>query len=63
MLEQQSCVGVLKIMAGIFLLGLLEHLAVGDTVTAFTAVEVEVIDILDALHIHGEALEAVGQLA
>ena len=40
-------------------LGLLEHLAVGDA----GAVEVEVVDVLDALDVHGEPLEAVGQLA
>ena len=52
-----------KLWREIFLLGLQEDVAVGDLLVAVAAVEVEVVDVVDALHIHGEALEAVGQLA
>ena len=62
-LEQDRGVGVLEVEAGIFLLGLPEDVAVGHALFAVAAVEVEVVDVLDALHVHGEALEAVGQLA
>ena len=63
MLEQDRGVGVLEIVAGIFLLGLLEDVAVGHPLVAVAAVEIEVVDAVDALHVHGEALEAIGQLA
>src|SRR5579862_3473396 len=48
----------LEIEGGEFALAALEHIAVFDA----GAVEVEVIDILDALHVHGQPLEPVGQL-
>ena len=54
---------ILEIVARIFLLGLQEDLAIGDLVVAFEAVEIEVVDVVDALHIHGEALQPVGQFA
>ena len=63
MLEQHGRVGDFEIVPGIFLLGLQEHVAIGDLVGALAAVEVEVVDVLDALHIHGEAFEPIGQLA
>ena len=63
MIEQQAGVGVLEIVARIFLLGLQEHVAIGDLVLALAAVEVEIEHAVDALHIHGEALKPVGQLA
>ena len=50
-------------MPGIFLLGLQEDVAIGDLLVALAAVEVQVVDVVDALHIHGEALQPVGQLA
>src|SRR4029078_409880 len=55
--------GVLEIVAGIFLFALQEHVAVGDPVLAFASVEIEIEDIVDALHIHGETLETVSELA
>ena len=63
MLEQDVGVGVLEIEAGIFLLRLLEHVAVADALGAVAAVEVEVVDALDALHIHRQPLKAIGQFA
>src|SRR4029079_9984811 len=63
MAEQELGAGVLEIVAGIFLFALQEHVAVGDLVLAFASVEIEIEDIVDALHIHGEALEAVSELA
>ena len=63
MAEQHLGVGVLEIVARVFLLGLQEDVAIGDLLRAVAAVEVEVVDVLDALHIHGEALEPVGQFA
>ena len=63
MIEQQLGVGVLEIVAGIFLLGLQEDVAIGDLVLALAAIEVEIEHAVDALHIHGEPLEPVGQLA
>ena len=50
-------------MPRIFLLGLQEDVAVGDLLVALAAVEVQVVDVVDALHIHGEPLQPVGQLA
>ena len=61
--QQRRGVGVLEIEARIFLLGLQEHVAVGDLVGAVAAVEVEVVDVLDPLHVHRQPLEPVGQLA
>ena len=62
-LEQDVDVGVLEVEAGIFLLRLLEHVAVGDARLAVAAVEVDVVDAIDALHIHRQPLEAISQLA
>src|SRR6476646_2799809 len=61
--EQHLGVGLLEIVAGIFLLGLQEHVAISDLVLAPAAVEVEIEDAVDALHIHGEPLKTVGELA
>ncbi len=61
MAEEHLGVGMLEGVAGIFLLGLQEDLAIGDLVRPLAAVEVEVVDVLHALDIHGEALEPVGQ--
>jgi hypothetical protein len=47
MLEQHRGVGDLEIVAGIFLLGLQEDIAVGHLLGAFAAVEVEIIDTVD----------------
>jgi hypothetical protein len=52
-----------EIEAGIFLLGLEEDVAISDLVLALAAVEIEIEHAIDALHIHGEPLQAVGQLA
>ena len=57
--EQQLGVGDLEIERRIFALGLQEDVAVGHAM----AVEVEIVDVLDALDVHGQPLEAVGQLA
>ena len=56
-------IGEFEIVPGIFLLGLQEHVAVGHLLVALAAVEVQVVDVVDALHIHGEALQPIGQLA
>ena len=61
--EQHRGVGMLEIVPGIFLLGLQEDLAIADLIVALAAVEVKVVDVVDALHIHGEPLEPVGQFA
>ena len=50
-------------MPRVFLLGLQEHVAVGHFVSALAAVEVEVVDVVDALHVHREALEPVSEFA
>jgi hypothetical protein len=63
MLLQHRRVGIFEIVARIFLLGLQEDIAVADLLVAFAAVEVQVIDIVDALDIHGQTLEAIRQFA
>src|SRR6266480_2840775 len=52
-----------EIMPGIFLLGLQEHVAIADALGALAAIEIEIVDAIDALHIHGEALQPVGEFA
>ena len=61
--EQHLGVGVLEIVPRVFLLGLQEDVAIGDLVGALAAVEVELEAVVDALQVHGEALEPVGELA
>ena len=61
--QQQGRVGVLEIVARIFLLGLQEDVAIGDLGRAAAAVEIELVDAVDPLHIHRQPLEPVGQLA
>ena len=56
-------IGEFEIVPRIFLLGLQEDVAIADLLVALAAVEVQLIDVVDALHIHGEALEAVGEFA
>ena len=63
LLEQHHRVGMLEIVARVFLLGLKEDIAVGDLVRPFKAVEVEIVDVFDALDIHGAALQTIGQFA
>src|SRR5580704_3929869 len=63
MLEENVGVGVFEVEAGIFLFSLLKHVAVRHALRALAAVEVEVVDALDALHIHRQPLEAVSQFA
>ena len=63
MAQQRLGVGELEIVPGIFLLGLQEDLAVADLAVALEAVEVQVVDVVDALDIHGQTLQPVGQLA
>ena len=63
LLEQHVGVGVLEIMPRIFLLGLQEHVAIAHPVGALAAVEIEVVDAVDALHIHREPLQPVGEFA
>ena len=60
---QDRGVGELEIVAGIFLLGLQEDVAIGDLLVALAAVEVEVVDVVDVLDIHRQPLQPVGQLA
>src|SRR6266516_1247060 len=52
LLEQHPGFGKFEIVARIFLLGLLENVAIGDLLLALTAVEVEVEEAVDALHVH-----------
>src|SRR5262245_18239586 len=61
--QQELRVGLLEIVAGVFLLGLEKDLAVGGLVLALAAVEIEIEHVVDVLHIHGEAFEPVSQLA
>jgi len=63
LLEQHVGVGIFEIVPGIFLLGLQEHVAIGDLVGALAAIEIEIVDAVDALHIHRKPLEPVGELA
>ena len=63
LLEQHGGVGVFEIVPRIFLLGLQEHVAVGHLGVAVAAVEVEIVDAVDALHVHGQPLQPVGELA
>ena len=58
-----SVSAVLEIVPRIFLLGLQEDVAIGDLLGAVAAVEIEIVDAVDALHIHREALEPVGEFA
>ena len=60
--EQHFGVGRFEIVLRELLLVLQEDVAVGHLLVAVAAVEVEVVDVLDALHVHGEALEPVGDL-
>ena len=53
---------MLEIVPRIFLFGLQEHVAVGDLLRAVAAVEIQIIDAVDALHIHREPFEAVSEL-
>ena len=63
MAKQRFDIGMLEIVARIFLLRLEEDIAVSDAVFTLAAVEIQVVDVLDALHIHGQPLEPIGQLA
>src|SRR3990170_522972 len=63
MVEQEVGVGVLEIEARVFLLSLQEHVAIGDLVLPLPAVEIEIEHAVDAMHIHGEALQPIGELA
>jgi hypothetical protein len=56
-------IGIFEIEAREFLLGLQEDVAIRHLVGAVAAVEIELIDVVDALDIHGEALEAISQLS
>src|SRR6202011_3224084 len=40
-----------------------EHVAIGDLVGALAAIEIEIVDAVDALHIHRKPLEPVGEFA
>src|SRR5581483_11812043 len=62
MLEELAGVRVFEIEGGELPLGAMEDVAIGDAAGAGRAVEVEIEDALDALDIHGEALEPVGEL-
>ena len=51
MLMQDRGVGVFEIVPGIFLFGLQENVAISDLAGPLDAVEVQVVDIVDALNI------------
>ena len=53
---------MLEVEARELLLGLQEHFAVGELARIRAAVERQVEHAVDALHVHGEALEAIGDL-
>ena len=63
LLEQHRGVGEFEIVPGVFLLGLQEDVAIGDLLVVAAAVEVEIVDALDALHVHRQPLEPVSELA
>src|SRR4051794_28949154 len=48
-------------MPRILLFGLQEYIAIANLFGALAAVEVEIINAVDALHIHGKPLESVGE--
>ena len=50
-----------KIVTRIFLLGLQKHIAIRNFAVTFEAVKVEIIYILNALHIHCETFKSVCQ--
>src|SRR3569623_1525765 len=60
--EQHVGVGRFEVVERLLLLVLQEHIAVADAVV-LAAVEVEVVDDFDALHVHRETFQAVGDLA
>src|SRR5262245_11131937 len=62
-LQQRARVGVLEVVARVLLLGLQEHVAVGELALIRAAVEVEIEHAVDALHVHGEPLQSIGDLA
>ncbi|VTR63893.1 hypothetical protein DESC_100089 [Desulfosarcina cetonica] len=55
--QQQADIGLFEIVGGLFHLLLVVHLAVGDGI-----VPLQVVDVVDALQVHGDALKAIGQL-
>src|SRR5437764_12918212 len=58
---QDAGIGALKIVGGELALATEKYIAVGNAARPCNAVVIEVVDALDALHIHREALEPVGQ--
>src|SRR5262245_7252223 len=62
-LQQDVRIGVLKIEARVFLFGLQEHIAVGQLALIVAAVEVEIKYAIDALDVHRQTFETVGDLA
>src|SRR5882762_7471565 len=57
MAKQDLGIGALEIVFRVFAFGLVKDFAVTEAV-----VEFEIVDVLDALHIHGQALETIGDL-
>src|SRR5262249_29633558 len=55
-------VGKLEVIGGKFALGLPKDLAVGDATRAVGSIVVEIEDTRDALYVHRQALEPIGQL-
>ena len=55
-LMQQRSVGVFEIETRILLLGLQKDVAIGETARIGAAVEVQVVDTVDALNVHGKPL-------
>src|SRR6185369_13059509 len=65
--QQRIGAGALEVEGRVFPLGLFEDVAVGIARAALgelgrNAIPIEIVDVLDALHIHREALEAIGDL-
>ena len=63
LLEQHVGVGEFEIVPRIFPLGLQEHVAVGHAFGALAAIKIEIVDAVDALHIHRKPLQPVGEFA
>jgi hypothetical protein len=60
---QHFGVGVFEVVGGLLLLVLEEDVAIGERILRLRIVERQVVDAVEAEHIHGEAFEAVGELA
>src|SRR5919201_5662751 len=61
--EQNLDVGRLEIVARIFLFGLTKDVPVAYSLGPLAAIEIELVDALDALHIHCKTLQPISQFA